>query len=51
MEGAVRVLTGDTEPMPTAAIAVIHLDADIWKEIASGRGRLAAILRPRDEMG
>lgn len=50
MEGAVRVLTGLTEPMPTAAVAVIDLDVDSWKQIASGRGTLRAIFRPRDEM-
>jgi len=50
MEGAVRVLTGRPEPMPTAAVAVIDLDIDTWKQIASGRGTLHAIFRPRDEM-
>jgi phosphohistidine phosphatase len=50
MEGAVRVLTGLTEPMPTAAVAVIDLDIDSWKQVASGRGTLRSILRPRDKM-
>ena len=50
MEGAVRVLTGHAEAMPTAAVAVIDLDIDSWKAIASGRGSLRAIFRPRDEM-
>jgi phosphohistidine phosphatase len=50
MEGIVRVLTGQNEPMPTAAIAVVDLDIDTWKQIASGRGTLRAIFRPRDEM-
>jgi phosphohistidine phosphatase len=50
MEGILRVLTGLTEPMPTAAVAVIDLDIDTWKQIASDRGTLRAIFRPRDEM-
>jgi phosphohistidine phosphatase len=50
MEEAARVLTGQTEPMPTAAIAVIDLDIDSWKDIAAGRGSLRAIFRPGDEM-
>lgn len=50
MEGVIRVLTGQTEPMPTTALAVIDLEIDHWKEIASGRGTLRAVIRPRDEM-
>jgi phosphohistidine phosphatase len=50
MEGAVRLLTGRTEPMPTAAVAVIDLSIDSWKQIASGCGTLREILRPRDQM-
>jgi phosphohistidine phosphatase len=50
MEGAVRVLTGQTEAMPTAGVAVIDLDIDAWKQIASGCGAVREILRPRDEM-
>ncbi len=50
MEGFIRYLTGDLEPMPTAALAVIELDIDKWTEIADGCGRLQNIYRPKDEM-
>jgi phosphohistidine phosphatase len=50
MEGLIKVLTGDSEPMPTAAVAVIDLDIDEWKQIRPASGRVAVILRPREEM-
>jgi phosphohistidine phosphatase len=50
IEGLIRILTGQAEPMPTATVAVIDLAMDVWKDIASGRGTLRAIIRPRDEM-
>ena len=50
MEGAIRVLTGQIEPMPTTAVAIIDLDIENWKEIAADHGSLKAIFRPRDEM-
>lgn len=51
MEGFIRILTGESEPMPTAAVAVIELQIDSWSQIAAGTGRLQSILRPRDQMG
>ncbi len=51
MEGVVRALTGAVEPMPTAALAVIDIDVAEWKNTAPGSGELAAIFRPKDEMG
>lgn len=50
MEGAIRFLTGRIEPMPTAAVAVIDLEIESWKDIGSDCGVLHAIYRPRDEM-
>ena len=50
MEGTIRVLTGEAEPMPTAAIAIINLEIDSWKEISAGTGKLQAVVRPRDQM-
>ena len=50
MEGLIQVLTGQSEAMPTAALAVIEIDVDSWTDIAAGLGSLRAILRPRDEM-
>jgi phosphohistidine phosphatase len=50
MEGLIRALTGQSEPMPTAAIAIIKLAIDSWKDIAAGVGVLATVIRPRDVM-
>ena len=50
IEGFIRFLTGQLEPMPTAAIAVINLDIDKWNAIDDGCGELEAIFRPKDEM-
>ncbi|HTH52269.1 MAG TPA: hypothetical protein VL501_10065, partial [Pyrinomonadaceae bacterium] len=51
MEGLVRVLTNRIEPMPTAAVAIIDLPIEHWKDLAPGTGVLRAVFRPRDEMG
>ena len=50
MEGFIRLLTGRLEPMPTASLAVIDLDIDLWSQVAAGRGSLRRVIRPRDEM-
>ena len=50
MEGVVRLLTGRSEEMPTAALAIIDLDIDRWSEIDSGLGSLRRIVRPKEEM-
>jgi phosphohistidine phosphatase len=47
-EGIVRHLTGELEAMPTAAVAVVEIASDSWREAAGGR--LAAVYRPKDEM-
>ena len=50
IEGFIRFLTGQIEPMPTAALAVIELDIENWKDIDHGCGVLKNVFRPRDEM-
>jgi phosphohistidine phosphatase len=50
MEGFVRLLTGRSEEMPTAALAVIDLDIERWAEIDTGLGALRRLIRPKDEM-
>lgn len=50
MEGFIRHLTGQIEPMPTAAIAVIELDIDGWQKIGHLSGRLIKVLRPKELM-
>lgn len=50
MEGFIRYLTGRTEPMPTAALAVIELNIDVWADVSIEIGSLTAIYRPKEEM-
>ena len=50
IEGFIRFLTGQLEPMPTAALAVIKLDIDNWKDINDGCGELQNVFRPKEEM-
>ena len=50
IEGFIRFLTGQLEPMPTAAIAVIKLDIDKWNAIDDGCGELQDLYRPKEEM-
>ena len=50
MEGFIRFLTGKLESMPTAALAIIELDVDSWKDIDANSGRLRKVIRPKDEM-
>ena len=47
MEGLIRQLTGQIEPMPTAALAVIDLDVNSWRKIAPGTGRVVTVARPK----
>ena len=50
IEGFIRYLTGQIEPMPTAALAVIELNIDSWNEMDTGCGKLQNVFRPKDEM-
>ena len=50
IEGFIRFLTGNLEPMPTAALAVIELETDKWNEISDGSGKLQHAFRPMDEI-
>jgi len=50
MEGFIRYLTGELEPMPTAALAVIELAIDSWSKISSDTGKLVELIRPKDEL-
>ncbi len=49
IEGFIRYLTGDLEPIPTAALAVIDLDIDTWLAVSEDRGELKKIYRPKEE--
>lgn len=48
MEGFIRLLTGELEPMPTAALAVIELNINTWDKINDGCGKLKNVLRPKE---
>ena len=50
IEGFIRLLTGALEPMPTAALAVIELNAATWSGVAANSGKLIKIIRPKDEL-
>ena len=48
METLVYRLTGETEHMPTAALAICELALDDWAELgASTRGHLVRVVRPK----
>ena len=50
VEGFIRYLTGQIEPMPTAALAVIELEIDSWDQIDHLTGRLVTVIRPKTLM-
>ena len=50
MEGFIRHLTGQIEPMPTAGLAVVDLDIDSWAKIDHLTGRVVTVVRPRAVM-
>ncbi len=50
MEGFVRLLTGKSEAMPTASLAIIDLDVAGWEQITGGVGKLRQIIRPKDDI-
>lgn len=50
MEGIVRYLTGESERMPTAALAAIKLAAESWAAVGENVGTLEFVIRPKEEM-
>ena len=48
LEGLMKILTGESQPMPTAALAVVDLETDKWSEITSSTGSLRALIRPKE---
>lgn len=48
LEGLIKVLTGEIQPMPTAALAVIDLKIESWKEINNSTGSLRTLIRPKE---
>ncbi|MDQ3322086.1 MAG: histidine phosphatase family protein [Acidobacteriota bacterium] len=50
LEGLIRVLTGETQLMKTAALAVIDLQIERWKETSAGCGMVRKIINPKSEL-
>ena len=50
IEGFIRYLSGDVQPMPTAGLAKINLDTEHWADTSEGLGKLEVIIRPKDEL-
>ncbi|HRI02331.1 MAG TPA: histidine phosphatase family protein [Pyrinomonadaceae bacterium] len=48
IEGFIHYLTGQLEPMPTAALAVIEMNIKKWREINDGCGKLLDVYRPKE---
>jgi phosphohistidine phosphatase len=46
--GPKKALARMQTKFPTAALAVIDLDVDHWRDVAPGVGRLEAFVRPKD---
>ena len=52
LEELLEILTGDVEVLPTAALAQVELDIDLWHELSFEtdelQGKLIALWRPRE---
>ena len=49
-ENLVRMLTGETVVMPTAALARINLDIESWHELDAVSNELEFLILPKEEM-
>ncbi len=48
LENLIKVLTGEIQAMPTAALAAINLNINNWNEISAECGELQTLLRPKE---
>lgn len=48
LEGLIKALTGELQPMPTAALAVVDLNISNWNEINFSSGSLRTLIRPKE---
>ncbi len=48
LEGLLKILTNETQQIPTAALAVIDLKIGKWSEINSSTGNLRTLIRPKE---
>jgi phosphohistidine phosphatase len=51
LEELVMLLTGDTEQLPTAALAKIEIKSSKWTTAGDKRAKLAWLIKPRDLPG
>lgn len=51
LEGLIKFLTGELQPMPTAALAVVDLNINDWKEMDFSSGNLRTLIRPKELRG
>jgi phosphohistidine phosphatase len=49
-ENLVRLLTGETVQMPTAALAKISLHIEKWSDLGTNSNNLEFLIRPKEEM-
>lgn len=49
LEGLLKFLTGEIQPMPTAGLAVVDLETDDWCAIEPESGSLRTLIRPKDK--
>ena len=47
-EGLLEKLTGETQRMPTAALACLELDLDKWSKVRENTGRLEWLVKPKE---
>ena len=50
LEGLIKFLTGETQTMPTTALAVIDLNIENWSKTVVESGRLRTLIRPKDDL-
>lgn len=47
-EALLEQLTGETQRMPTAALACLELDVDKWSKVRENTGRLKWLVKPKE---
>lgn len=47
-EELLAALTGESQRMPTAALACIELNIEKWSDVTAGSGKLAWLVKPKD---
>lgn len=50
LEGFIKILTGETCALPTAALVKIDLKIDSWQELTSDCGKVDLFIRPKDAL-